>query len=146
MTNPYNCKTLKTTSVSIMPNPPKISAAEWEVLNILWGRGSATAPEIYDALALQTGWHQKTVNTFLTRLAGKGILTVRKEGKSNRYTAKFTREQCVRRESESFLQRVFRGASGPLLTHFCEQADLSEEEIADLQKLLQQRSRKGRKP
>jgi len=129
-----------------MPNPPKISPAEWEVLNILWDRGSATAPEVYESLALQTGWHQKTVNTFLTRLAGKGILTVRKEGKANRYTPRFGREQCVRRESESFLQRVFRGASGPLLTHFCEQADLSDDEIAQLQKILQQRTRKGRNP
>jgi BlaI family penicillinase repressor len=129
-----------------MPKPPKISPAEWEVLNILWDRGSATAPEVYESLALQTGWHQKTVNTFLTRLASKGILSVRKEGKANRYVPKFSREQCVRRESESFLQRVFRGASAPLLAHFCEQAELSDEEIAQLQKILQQRTRKGRKP
>jgi BlaI family penicillinase repressor len=128
-----------------MPKPPKISNAEWEVLNIVWERGAATAPEVYESLSQQTGWHQKTVNTFLTRLAAKGILTIRREGKSNLYKPKLSREQCVRRESESFLQRVFRGASGPLLAHFCEQADLSDDEIAELQKLLQQRTRKGRK-
>jgi BlaI family penicillinase repressor len=128
-----------------MPKPPKISPAEWEVLNILWDRASATAPEVYEALSTETGWHQKTVNTFLTRLAGKGILAIRRDGKANVYTPKLTRQQCVRRESESFLQRVFRGASGPLLAHFCEQADLTSDEIANLQKLLQQRTRKGRK-
>jgi BlaI family penicillinase repressor len=128
-----------------MAKPPKISNAEWEVLNIVWERGAATAPEVYESLSKQTGWHQKTVNTFLTRLAAKGILTIRREGKSNLYKPKLSREQCVRRESESFLQRVFRGASGPLLAHFCEQAELSDDEIAELQKLLQQRTRKGRK-
>jgi len=128
-----------------MPNIPKISAAEWEVLNIVWERGSATAPEVYEALADTTTWHQKTVNTFLTRLAEKGILTVSRTGKANVYKPKLSRKQCVRRESESFLQRVFRGASGPLLAHFCEQAELSDEEISQLQKLLQQRTRKGRK-
>jgi BlaI family penicillinase repressor len=124
---------------------PKISPAEWEVLNVVWDRGTATALEVYEALSNETGWHHKTVSTFLTRLAEKGILAIRREGKSNVYAPKLTREQCVRRESESFLQRVFRGASGPLLAHFCEEADLSEEEIEQLQKLLQQRTRKERK-
>ncbi len=128
-----------------MLNPPKISPAEWEVLNVVWDRGTSTALDVYETLADQTGWHQKTVNTFLTRLAEKGILTIRREGRLNVYTPKLTREQCVRRESESFLQRVFRGATGPLLVHYCEQADLSDDEIAQLQKLLQQRTRKGRK-
>jgi BlaI family penicillinase repressor len=128
-----------------MAKTPKISPAEWEVLNVVWDRASATAPEVYESLSSETGWHQKTVNTFLTRLAEKGILTIRREGKANVYTPKLSREQCVRRESESFLQRVFRGASGPLLAHFCEEADLSDDEIAQLRKLLQQRTRKGRK-
>jgi BlaI family penicillinase repressor len=128
-----------------MPATPKISPAEWEVLNIVWERRAATAPEVHEALAAATGWHQKTVGTFLSRLAEKGVLRIRREGKSNVYTPNLTREQCVRRESDSFLQRVFRGASGPLLAHFCERADLSEAEIAQLQKLLQQRPRKGRK-
>jgi len=128
-----------------MPKIPKISIAEWEVLNVLWDRGTATAPEVYDALSGKTAWHQKTVNTFLTRLAEKGILAIRREGKLNIYKPKLTREQCVRQESDSFLQRVFRGASGSLLAHFCEQADLSDDEIAQLRKLLQKRTRKGRK-
>jgi BlaI family penicillinase repressor len=128
-----------------MPKTPKISPAEWEVLNIVWDRGIATAPEVYEALSNQTGWHQKTVSTFLTRLADKGILTIRRDGKANVYTPAFTREECVRQESETFLQRVFRGASGPLLAHFCEEADLSDAEIAQLQKLLQERARKGHK-
>jgi BlaI family penicillinase repressor len=128
-----------------MQKSPRISPAEWEVLNVVWDRASATGPEVYEALSSETAWHQKTVNTFLTRLAEKGILAIRREGKSNVYTPKISREQCVRRESESFLRRVFRGASGPLLAHFCEQADLSDDEIAQLRKLLQQRTRKGRK-
>lgn len=128
-----------------MPRIPKISAAEWEVLTVLWDRGAATAPEVHAVLGEGAGWHQKTVNTFLTRLAQKGVLAIRREGKLNIYKPKLTREQCVRRESESFLQRVFRGATGPLLAHFCEEADLSGEEIAQLQKLLRERAKKGGK-
>jgi len=124
---------------------PKISPAEWEVLNVVWSRPAVTAADVYEALSGETDWHPKTVNTFLARLVEKGILGVRRDGKANVYTAKLTREQCVGQESESFLRRVFRGATAPLLAHFCERADLSDEEIAQLQQLLHKRTRKGRK-
>ena len=123
----------------------KISPSEWEVLNALWDRAPVTAADVYEALSHETDWHHKTVNTFLARLAGKGIVSIRREGKVNVYTPNLTREQCVRQESESFLRRVFRGATGPLLAHFCESADLSNDEIARLQKILQQRTKKFRK-
>lgn len=124
---------------------PKISPAEWEVLNVVWNLPPATAADVYKALAGETGWHPKTVNTFLARLVEKGILSVRRDGKANIYAAKLTRDQCVGQESESFLRRVFRGATGPMLAHLCERADLSDEEIAGLQRLLEKRTRKGRK-
>jgi BlaI family penicillinase repressor len=121
----------------------RISPAEWEVLNIVWDRAPVTASEVYQALANEREWHQKTVNTFLARLAEKKVLAVTKEGKANRYSPLLSREQCVRHESESFLQRVFRGALAPMMAHFVENAELSEDEIAELQKLLKQRAKKG---
>lgn len=124
---------------------PRISSAEWQVLDALWERAPATAAEIYAALGTDPGWHLKTVNTFLARLADKGVLAVRRDGKANVYAPLYSREQCVRRESETFLQRVFGGAAGPLLVHFCERADLSDSEIAQLRQILDKRTA-GRKP
>ena len=124
---------------------PKISAAEWEVLDVVWERAPVSAPSVHEALCDKTAWHQKTVNTFLTRLVEKGVLAIRREGRMNVYAPKLSRDQCVRRESQSFLRRVFRGATGPLLVHFCETAALSDAEIAHLRKLLLQRTKKGRK-
>jgi len=119
--------------------PAKISPAEWEVLNVVWDRAPISAPEVAAALADETEWHAKTVLTFLSRLVEKGVLKVRRDGKLNLYTPKLTREQCVREESETFLQRVFRGATAPLLAHFVEHAELTDAEITELQRLLKQR-------
>jgi BlaI family penicillinase repressor len=47
----------------------------------------------------------------------------------------------VQVESESFLKRVFRGASAPMLLHFVQQADLSVEEISELERLLKQKKK-----
>lgn len=121
--------------------PIKISAAEWEVLNVLWDQAPATAAEIFAALGEDQEWHPKTVNTFLTRLVGKGILKVKRDGKANVYAPLKSRQQCVSAESETFLNRVFRGAFGPMLLHFVEQADLSPEEIRELERVLKQKKK-----
>ena len=124
-----------------MATPIKISPAEWEVLNVLWEKAPAASAEISAALAVDQSWHPKTVNTFLARLVEKGIVRVRREGKSNVYAPAKTRAQCLRAESDSFLQRVFRGATGPMLLHFVERADLSPGEIRQLEQLLKQKKK-----
>lgn len=121
---------------------PKISSSEWEVLNTLWTQSPRTAAEVFAALPPGHGWHPKTVNTFLTRLAAKGAVRVTKEGNVNVYAALLRREACVAREGRGFLERVFRGAAGPMLLHFCEQADLTADEIHELEKLLKKKKAK----
>jgi|SRR5580692_6468526 BlaI family penicillinase repressor len=123
----------------------KISPAEWEVLEVVWKKEPVTAWDVYEALSGQRKWRPKTVNTFLTRLVEKEILRTEREGRAYVYSATVTREQCVRHESESFLQRVFRGSTAPLLAHFCERADLTETEVEELQQLLKQRTKRGHK-
>ena len=119
----------------------RISQAEWEVLNVLWEHPNATAREVHAAMAATKDWNQKTVGTFLTRLVDKGVAAVRIDGRAFRYRARASREKSVTRESESFLQRVFRGAAGSMLAHFCEQTELTPEEIARLEEIL--RRKKG---
>jgi BlaI family penicillinase repressor len=123
--------------------PPRISSAEWEVMGVVWAKAPLTATEVFDALPPGHGWKQKTVNTFLVRLVDKRALAVDKREKAFVYTARVSREKCVQSESASFLHRVFKGATGDLVLHFCEQADLTEEEIHELELLL--KARKTRK-
>ncbi|MCX6955556.1 MAG: BlaI/MecI/CopY family transcriptional regulator [Verrucomicrobia bacterium] len=123
--------------------PPKISSAEWDVMSVVWAREPLTATEVFEALPPGHGWKQKTVNTFLTRLVEKGVLTADKQGKAFVYTARLAREDCVRVESESFLRRVFQGATGDLVLHFSQKADFTAEEIRELEQIL--KSKKAKK-
>lgn len=123
-----------------MPN--KISSSEWEVMNVVWERRTVTAAEVWAALPPANRWAQKTVNTFLTRLVAKGVLQADKLGNVNVYKPAVSRDQCVRSESKAFLERVFRGAAGPLILHLCESEPLSHQEIQQLEKLLKAKRRK----
>lgn len=115
---------------------PDISESEWIVMEALWERAPQTASELARELRPQTNWAENTVRTLLTRLVEKGALQVIKGDGAQQFTPAVPREECVRVESDSFLQRVFRGAAKPLLVHFASNAQLTPEEVQELKRLL----------
>jgi len=124
------------------PQVPSISESEWIVASEVWSEDGLTASEIGARLEGRAAWKQKTVNTFLARLVTKGVLEARADGRAFRYFTRIPREQCVRAESDSFLKRVFGGAVAPMLAHFCETADLSDDEVERLRKILKRKNSK----
>jgi BlaI family transcriptional regulator, penicillinase repressor len=126
------------------PPPPSISGSEWLVASVVWDHDGLTAAEIAERLPATASWKLKTVNTFLARLVAKGVLAVERDGRAFRYRARIPREQCVRAESASFLQRVFGGAVAPMLAHFCDDADLSDADIAELRRILNRKAPSSR--
>ena len=125
--------------------PSKISASEWEVMDVVWDKHPITAPEVFALLRKDQAWSQKTVNTFLARLAEKEALAVEKRYNMNFYSPLVSREESVARESRSFLSRFFQGATAELLAHFCEQGDLSDAELAELERVISSQRSKRKK-
>ena len=105
-------------------------------MSVIWAQAPLTATEVFAALPAGHGWKQKTVNTFLTRLVDKKVLAVDKREKAHVYAARLSREKCVQAEGATFLRRVFQGATGDLVLHFCARADLTPEEIHELEQIL----------
>lgn len=127
-------------------NEPAISDAEWRVMEVLWDEHPLTANEVVAALESRESprWHPRTVKTLLGRLVRKGALGFERAGKSYLYAPRRTRDQCVRAETRSFLAKVFGGAPAPALIHFAEEAKLEADEIARLEKILDEKRRKQR--
>lgn len=124
-----------------MPDMPKISDTEWEIMNILWNKAPLTAAEVIEALqATDASWHPKTAKTLLNRLVMKKALGFRKEGRGYLYRPLVRRETCVSAESESFLDRLFGGSLQPMIAHFVERKKLSRKEIEALKRLLEEKN------
>lgn len=119
-----------------MPPLPTISESEWMIADVIWSEDGLTAAEIAKRLPGRVKWKLKTVNTFLARLVAKGVLHAERDGRAFRYNARIGREKCVRAESKSFLERVFGGAVAPMFAHFCETVELSDEEVAEMRRIL----------
>ena len=116
-----------------------ISPAEWRVMQVVWGRKTATAAEVIDALAAETGWQHRTVRTLLGRLVAKGVLVAEADGNRYVYRPAVSRSRCVRDQSRSFLNKVFGGDTAELLVHFVRDAAISPEQIEELKRLLDEK-------
>jgi len=125
--------------------PPKITAAEWEVLDVLWERGPVSASQVATSLKLKTGWSLGAVRTFLTRLMNKGTVRILDDEPINRYEAVYDRETFVHRESNGFLDKYFDGAFHLMVASYLKHENVPPEEIARLKRLLDTRE-KGDEP
>ena len=116
---------------------PRISDAEWEVMRVVWESHPIDAATVAAEVRGRRDWSEQTVKTLLGRLVRKGALRYDVEGKRYLYRPAVSRSESVRRASRSFLERVFGGATRPALLQFVRESDLSPEEIAELERLLE---------
>lgn len=123
-----------------------ISETQWRVMEIVWNRGSVTAADVIDALLPETGWSPQTVRTLLARLVQKGVLHAEPVRNYYVYSPLISREESIREEGESFVNRVFGGNAHELLVHFVREGKINHDTLQRLQSLIaqEQHSRKGR--
>jgi BlaI family transcriptional regulator, penicillinase repressor len=124
------------------PEHPASSPAEWEVMKALWDRGPLDARAVFATLADDREWAYQTVKTLLSRLVAKGAVEYDQVGNSYLYRAAVPREEMTRHEVRSVFDRVVGAAMSPVLAHFIDEAELSDEEIRNLKKLLDEKHKK----
>ena len=118
-----------------------ISPAEWDVMAVVWEKAPVDATTVVEVLEQKKQWTLATVRTLLRRLVNKRALAYETEGKKYIYKPLVTIEECVRRESESFLDRVVGRAPAATLLHLVRKADLSASDIEDLRRVLRQKDK-----
>jgi BlaI family transcriptional regulator, penicillinase repressor len=116
-----------------------ISDAEWEVMQIVWERAPVPASDIVERLERKKQWHARTTRTLIDRLVRKRALRTELEGKRFLFWPKIGKEECVQKESHSFLERVFGDEPGAMLIHLVKQAKFKPEEIQELQRILEEK-------
>ena len=122
-----------------MSNIPKISEAEWEVMKIIWNKNPCTANEIIKCLEGSTEWKPKTVKSLISRLLKKNAISFNEEGRTYYYYPLVNEKECIKEESKSFIQRVYNGAAKNMLLNFIEDNKLTEKDIDDLKRILDDR-------
>jgi predicted transcriptional regulator len=113
-----------------------ISEAEAKVMEALWRESPLSAEQVIAEVAANQGWSEATVKTLLNRLLSKRAISAKRDGRRYLYRPRIRREDYVAAESRDLLDRLFEGRLAPFIAHFSERQDLSQEEIAELKKLI----------
>ena len=117
----------------------RISDAELEVMEALWSAGHPlTAAEAAERISGDRGWSLATVKTMLSRLAVKGAVKHKEDGRRFLYSPAVQREAYVGNESRRFVERLFGGRLSPLVARLAEEDALDDEDIAAIEALLKE--------
>ena len=94
-----------------------LTASEWNVLNCLWER------------------HPQTV------MQDKGLVLGETVGKGKSYSPAVEREGAAADQTRSFLDRVYQGSVGLMMSAMARRQELTREEIAELKAILDEAER-----
>ena len=118
----------------------RLSELEWEVMDVIWKLGGK--PSVRDVLSRAYPNGEKaytTVQTVMNNLERKGYLFKEKENLVNHYYPAKKRPDTIQRETVRFVSRVFGGSFHALANFLIDSDSLSDEEIIELRKLLEEK-------
>jgi predicted transcriptional regulator len=118
-------------------DPRDLSGSELEVLSMLWEHGPSTVRQVLTRLR-DAGRRlaYTTVLTFLARLEQKGFVSSDRSGVAYVYSPQITRDRVTRSRLRSILQTFYGGEAGPLVLQLVREQNLSRQELAELQDLI----------
>lgn len=124
------------------------SESEWQVMEVLWESSEAlTSSEVIGRLKPENSMNPKMVRVLMNRLCQKGILAYRVDERDARvyhYYPLKSREACQREKSSRFIESYFAGNQIGAVAALIGSADLTEEQLRELESILRQ-NREDRK-
>lgn len=114
----------------------QIYASDWKVLERLWDEAPQTLMQLVHTLSKEVGWSKSTVATMVKRMEAKGLLRFAEGGKARLIYPTLTREEASASETNSLIDKVFKGSPGLLMASLIERNDFSQEEIDELYAML----------
>ena len=119
-----------------MKKLPRISEAEWQVMQVVWACSGVTADDIIETLRHKATCGDPTVRTLINRLLKKRALKYRREGRKYRYWPAVSQDSCICKERRSFVERIYGGTVTPMLAALIEDAELTQADIEELKRML----------
>lgn len=121
-----------------MSSVSKIMDSEYEIMKVLWDKSPLTASEIFSSLAEKKDWSKSTVITLVNRLVAKGALTSHKRGVYF-YTPVITEAEYTKYHANNFMEKIFKGNAKNLIAYFCDNKDISLDDLEDLKQIIEQK-------
>ncbi len=117
------------------PDAPLPTAAEVDILVVLWRLGPSTVREVHDALGKDCGYN--TTLTQMRLMTEKGLLIRSERFRSHVYEPGVPQEQMQKRIAGDLLRRVFGGSAKKLIMGALGSQPSSREELAEIRRMIE---------
>ena len=112
----------------------KLGAVETRFAELIWANAPLTTNQLVKLCAEKLEWKRTTTYTVLKKLCEKGIFKT----ENSLVTVLISRQEFDGMQSEQFVEENFRGSLPAFLTAFNSRKKLSDTDIEELQKLIDQ--------
>ena len=113
-----------------------VTQTEWIIMELLW-EAPRTMMEMVNILCETQSWSKSTVTTMVRRMTEKGLVDYDTDGRTKLFRVAISREDVVAQETDSLLNRAYRGSLGLLLSTMVNSKRLSKSDIDELYAILQ---------
>ena len=116
--------------------PPRPTAAEMEILAVLWEREACTVRQVHDALAGRRGTGYTTVLKLLQIMTGKGLVERDESDRSHVYRAVQARGTVQGELVGDLIDRAFDGSAAQLVMRALAQRPSDSRDLAQIRTML----------
>jgi predicted transcriptional regulator len=116
----------------------KPTAAELEILQILWQKGSATVREVHEQLNDQKQVGYTTTLKIMQNMAEKAMVIRTPDGKRHIYQAALKQNDTQNQLLDKFLHTAFSGSASRLVMQTLGNYKPSQDELSKIRSLLDQ--------
>ena len=113
-----------------------LSNAEWRVMDLLWDKNPMTIAQMVQHFEGITDWDRHVIIMMLKRMEAKGAVSYHTVGRAKQYYPLVDKNEACVQETEDFLDRVYKGSLGLMLTTMVQQEKISSNELDELRKIL----------
>ncbi len=117
----------------------RMAPVETQFAEIIWANEPLTSPELVRLAEESLGWKKSTTYTVLRRLCDRGIF----QNQGGVVTSLLSRADYDTAQSRQFVEDSFSGSLPAFITAFTRRKKLTDDEISQLQKLIEQNRRES---
>jgi BlaI family penicillinase repressor len=113
-----------------------LSAAQMEIMQLIWDRGEVAVSEVWETLSLRRPVARNTVQTLMLRMEEKGWIKHRVVGRTFFYEAVSPRGGVGKDMVAALLKSLFRGSAEQLAAALLENTSLTKSEASRIRALI----------
>jgi predicted transcriptional regulator len=127
------------------PEASPLTAAQRQIMEIVWQRGEVTVAEVRDVLRAERDLARNTVQTMMVRLEERGWLKHREAGRTFLYSTNRPKKEYLGAKVSQMVDRFFAGSPEKMVNALIEYRGLSSDEAKRIRKIINEAERSRRK-